>query len=878
MNKRYVVASLITLMLFLGASDKVLAQQHKGLGFQGVIKLSSGDYPTKSGLAVNAMILSPNDCILREEQFTNVSLFNGYINIPIGTGVVSGDDPGLTMKQVMDNSSPITQGPSKLSGLVCLRTDGSIEPGVTSYNPASGDGRRKFRLSFTVDGIPVVADFNMRAMAYAISAESADDAKKLDGKTKAEFIQTSGNITQAKAEAWFASSVMGQLTGGSYNAPTATTATTATSLSTTLPINKGGTNLTATGSANEILGVTAGGNALEYKTLTAGSNITITHGANDITIAASGGGGGGDITSVAAGTGLSGGGTSGDVTLSLPNVGTADTYLKVTTDGQGRVSSGQTSLDAADIPSLSTSKITTGTFADSFLAGLSVDKLINATAKYFNYKPNNIACSDNEVLKYDSSLDSNNGGWKCATDSGMGVEADPSVEAFAKKAPGTGLTVNGSDELTVSYGTSAGTAAQGNDTRITGAFQSATSLGGDLSGTLPNPTVDKIKNQSITAQGSSVGQVLRYAGGNNWTPGFVAMTDLRSTVTGANSFASSCADNQTLVYNSVGDVMSCQNISIPKSQISDFPTLATVATSGSYNDLSDKPTIPAAQVSSDWNAGSGVTQILNKPTLGTLAGLNAVDLSGSQATGTLNTARLPALSGDVTSTSGTAATTIANNAVTNAKFRQGAARSVVGVTGNATANVADIQGTANQVLRVDSGGTALAFGAVNLASNSAVTGTLPVANGGTGAASLTANNVILGNGTSPVQVVAPGTSGNVLTSNGTTWSSQPSAAGGGLTSCPAGFTLIGTSGSAEAFCISSNQETIATWLGANQTCRGKSPKARLCSASEWAAACVDGAAGPNNMTGHWEWVADLYGSSGQIMGNSGCDSFNSKST
>lgn len=57
--------------------------------------------------------------------------------------------------------------------------------------------------------------------------------------------------------------------------------------------------------------------------------------------------------------------------------------------------------------------------------------------------------------------------------------------------------------------------------------------------------------------------------------------------------------------------------------------------------------------------------------------------------------------------------------------------------------------------------------------------TLGVAGGGTGATSLTANNVILGNGTSAVQVVAPGTSGNVLTSNGTTWVSA--AAGAALT-------------------------------------------------------------------------------------------------
>ena len=51
--------------------------------------------------------------------------------------------------------------------------------------------------------------------------------------------------------------------------------------------------------------------------------------------------------------------------------------------------------------------------------------------------------------------------------------------------------------------------------------------------------------------------------------------------------------------------------------------LATVASTGSYNDLSNKPTIPAAQVSSDWNASSGVAQILNKPTLGTAASKNS---------------------------------------------------------------------------------------------------------------------------------------------------------------------------------------------------------------------------------------------------------------
>jgi len=58
-----------------------------------------------------------------------------------------------------------------------------------------------------------------------------------------------------------------------------------------------------------------------------------------------------------------------------------------------------------------------------------------------------------------------------------------------------------------------------------------------------------------------------------------------------------------------------------------------------------------------------------------------------------------------------------------------------------------------------------------------VTGTLPVANGGTSLATLTANNVILGNGTSAPTFVAPSTSGNVLTSNGTTWQSTAASSG-----------------------------------------------------------------------------------------------------
>jgi hypothetical protein len=84
---------------------------------------------------------------------------------------------------------------------------------------------------------------------------------------------------------------------------------------------------------------------------------------------------------------------------------------------------------------------------------------------------------------------------------------------------------------------------------------------------------------------------------------------------------------------------------------------------------------------------------------------------------------------------------------------------------------------------------------------------LPVANGGTGAATLTANSVVLGNGTSAVQLVAPSTSGNLLTSNGTTWVS--SALSAVVTSAVAGNGIT-VSGATGAVTISLNFYTGTT--------------------------------------------------------------------
>lgn len=60
----------------------------------------------------------------------------------------------------------------------------------------------------------------------------------------------------------------------------------------------------------------------------------------------------------------------------------------------------------------------------------------------------------------------------------------------------------------------------------------------------------------------------------------------------------------------------------------------------------------------------------------------------------------------------------------------------------------------------------------NIPASAISSGQLGVANGGTGLATITANSLLVGNGTSAIALIAPGSSGNVLTSNGTAWASS----------------------------------------------------------------------------------------------------------
>lgn len=120
--------------------------------------------------------------------------------------------------------------------------------------------------------------------------------------------------------------------------------------------------------------------------------------------------------------------------------------------------------------------------------------------------------------------------------------------------------------------------------------QSGTAVAEALSGTGQVPTVTSSDDSKVLMASYSGGQ-----GSYSWQP-TAAATQVNSDWEATSGVAEILHKPDLSVYAETAD-------------------LATVATTGSYNDLSDKPSIPAAQVNADWEATSGVAQILNKPTI-----------------------------------------------------------------------------------------------------------------------------------------------------------------------------------------------------------------------------------------------------------------------
>ena len=152
-------------------------------------------------------------------------------------------------------------------------------------------------------------------------------------------------------------------------------------------------------------------------------------------------------------------------------------------------------------------------------------------------------------------------------------------------------------------------------------------------------------------------------------------------------------------------------------------------------------------------------------------------------------------------------------------------KALVAYNGTDYVRVGASAGGSNTQVQYNSGGNLagsanLTFDGTNLTANTLTpTNALGVAFGGTGLTTLTANNVILGNGTSTPSFVAPGSNGNVLTSNGTTWASTAPVAqvypGAGIANSTgsAWGTSYSTTGSGTVVALATSPTFVTPALG-----------------------------------------------------------------
>lgn len=307
--------------------------------------------------------------------------------------------------------------------------------------------------------------------------------------------------------------------------------------------------------------------------------------------------------------------------------------------------------------------------SSSFTAGgdLSGTSSSQNVIKIQNRSINSAAPSDADALVWSQS----DGYWR------------PSAKVAPSRAVNSGTGLSGGGDLStdrtlsVVYGTISGTAAQGNDSRLSDSRTPTGSASGDLSGTYPGPTVAKINGNPVTAQSLGAGQdayVLTWSNADGYYKAAVIPTQ---TATGsAGGDLSGTYPNPT--------VAKINGISVSSGPSANQVLVATSGTTSAWQQILNAQIDPSAAiaysklnlsggiVNADVNASAAIDGTKISPNFGSQNVLTSGSVTGASivgnsldrsASGTLVIGGTNATG--VTLGSGSANTTIAGNLIVN---------------------------------------------------------------------------------------------------------------------------------------------------------------------------------------------------------------------
>jgi hypothetical protein len=258
-----------------------------------------GTYTAGTGLTLTGnsfSITAPVSTALGGTGLTTTAT-NGQLLIGNGAGYTLANITGSTGLSVTNGAGTIAlanTGVTSIAGTANQISASASTGAVTLSVPSAfiAPGTVQVTTSLTVDTLTPNAALYATTGGQIVSTAALTNGQILVGSTGGAPVAATitagtgisvtnagGSITIATTSGSHVTSFSAGTTGLTPN--TATTGD--VTLAGTLAVANGGTGLTALGTANQVFGVNAGATAAEYKTLAAGTGMSVVHGANVVT-------------------------------------------------------------------------------------------------------------------------------------------------------------------------------------------------------------------------------------------------------------------------------------------------------------------------------------------------------------------------------------------------------------------------------------------------------------------------------------------------------------------------------------------------------------------------------------------------------------------